>query len=63
MSIQTIIFWLFLIDSVAANIVIWFGGKWYMSHPVLSKYFPSAKGWGLLYLVLVLWIGSLLGTY
>ena len=61
MSIEAIIFYLLLLDSLGANWEAWFDGKGYRKHfPVLSKYFPATKGWAFYYLVLVLWIGMLL---
>lgn len=61
MSIEVIIFYLLLIDSVGANLVVWFGERWYTKHfRLISRVFPPAKGWALYYLILVLWIGSLL---
>jgi hypothetical protein len=66
MNYYEIIFWLLLIDSVGANLMVWFGGsKWYVRHfPSVSKYFPPSKGWVVYYLVLVLilgWMGGMLG--
>ena len=62
LSIEAIIFYLLLIDSVAANLMVWFGGeKWYTQHfRIISRYFPMTKGWVTYYLILVLWIGYLL---
>jgi len=61
MSIESIIFYLLLIDSIGANLVIWFGEEWYVRHlRLISRLFPPAKGWALYYLVLVLWIGFLI---
>jgi hypothetical protein len=45
-----------LIDALGANLVVHFGSKWYVQHfRTLSR-----EGWALYYLVLVLWVGSLL---
>lgn len=61
MSIEAIIFYLLVIDSVSANLVALFGQKWYARHfRIFSRWFPPAEGWALYYLILVLWIGSLL---
>ena len=61
MSIYAIIFYLLLIDSLGANLVTWFGGKWYTKHfRLLSRYFPAVKGWTTYYMVLVLFIGYLM---
>jgi len=61
MSIEGIIFYLLVIDSVSANLIVLFGEKWYTKHfRILSRWFPPAEGWALYYLILVLWIGTLL---
>lgn len=61
MSIDTIIFYLLLIDSLGANFVAWFGEKWYTRNfRIFSRYFPVSKGWCFYYLILVLWAGSIL---
>lgn len=58
--LEQIIFYLLLIDAVGANIMSFFGNKWYAKHfRFISKHFPATKGWTLYYLVLVLWIGYL----
>ncbi len=55
MSIEEIIFYLLLIDSVGANLAVWFKYRgWYPNF--LSKNFPLVKGWAGLYLALVLYI-------
>lgn len=60
-SFEAIIFYLLFIDSVGANLVSWFGAKWYIKHfRTLSRFFPPAKGWTELYFVLMLWVGFLL---
>ncbi|MAG52611.1 MAG: hypothetical protein CMH62_01475 [Nanoarchaeota archaeon] len=59
-SVEVIIFYLVLIDSIGSNLVVWFGEKWYTKNfKIFSRYFPIAKGWSALYLILVLWIGSI----
>ena len=61
MSIEAIIFYLLLIDSVSANLLVIFGPEWYTRHfRTVSRWFPPAGGWTAYYLVLVLWIGSIL---
>jgi len=60
MSIEAIIFWVLLVDSIGANFMAWFGSSWYLHHfRLMSRYFPLAKGWTAMYLVLVLVIGYL----
>ncbi len=57
-----IIYTLLLIDSMGAIIMSWFGQKWWLQATgSFAKYFPPAKGWSVLYFVLVLVIGYLLG--
>jgi hypothetical protein len=59
-NIEAIIYYLFLIDSIGANITTWFFAKWYKKTFKKSwffKRFPMGKGWALLYLGLVLWVG------
>lgn len=60
-SIESIIFYLILLDSILVNVVAWFFSKWYKKNAgVWGKHFPATKGWALLYLILTLWIGYLL---
>jgi len=63
-NFEAIIFYLFLLDSLGANIMVWFFPsftKWYKKKlPSLFKYLPLKKGWAFLYLILVLWIGCAL---
>ena len=61
MVIQSIIFYLLLIDSVSANLVALFGARWYTKHVrLVSRFFPIAIGWTAYYFILVLWIGWLI---
>lgn len=61
MSIEAIIFYLLVIDSVGCNLLVLLGRNWYTKHfRIFSRWFPPAEGWALYYLILVLWIGSLL---
>jgi hypothetical protein len=61
---ELIVFFILLIDSLGAVLLAWFGpGLWSKYFSVLAKFFPMAKGWALLYLVLVLFIGYLLGIF
>jgi len=60
-NIEVIVFYLFLIDSVGANIVAWCCPGWCKkNYPKFYKHVPVTKAWCLLYLVLVLWIGCAL---
>lgn len=62
-SLETIIFAILLIDSLAVNLFAWFGGydKWYPR--TFSRLFPIAKGWAGYYLLLVIFIGYLLNKF
>ena len=59
--IEAIVWYLFLLDSIGANIAAWFFPGW--SKKTLKglwKHLPVTKGWALVYLILVLWIGCAL---
>jgi|TARA_Y100000310_G_C20657534_1_gene802779 hypothetical protein len=59
MGIETIIYYLVLLDSLGANMMVWLFPKWYKKNfKGFYKHFPASKGWALFYLVLVLWVGS-----
>lgn len=60
---KIIMFTVLLIDSMGAILVAWFGQKWWvhLAGP-LVKYFPAAKGWSVLYFMLVLMLGYSLGV-
>ena len=61
MTIQSIIFYLLVLDSVSCNLIVLFGAKWYTKHfRTVSRVFPPAEGWAFYYLILVLWIGALI---
>lgn len=60
-NMEAIIFYILLIDSISANVMVRFGSEWYVHNfRTLSRWFPPAEGWALYYLALVLWVGSLL---
>ena len=57
-TIEEILWYLVFIDSILVNLIVWLFPNWYeKKFKNMSKYFPASKGWCLLYLVLVLWIG------
>ena len=61
-TLEIFIFYLLLLDSIIVNLMAWLGdrrtNKWYIKNfRTFSRYFPITKGWAVLYLVLVLWIG------
>jgi hypothetical protein len=61
-SLEAIIFWILLIDSIGANITAWFFPTSYKKNisKGIVKHFPVSKGWCLYYLILVLFIGYLI---
>lgn len=65
LSIEVIIFYILLIDSIAANLLAWSGeGAWFNKNfRIISRYFPLTKGWTTYYLVLVIFIGFILYKY
>jgi len=57
-GIEAVIYYLILLDSIVANIMVWFFAKWYKkNYRGWYKHFPAAKGWALWYLILVIWVG------
>ncbi len=63
-TIWTIILILLLIDSIGANVVAWFGEKWYRKHfRTLSRALPLTKTWTGFYLLLVVILGIALFQY
>jgi hypothetical protein len=61
-SLEAIVFYILLIDSIGANLCAWSGGdKWYHRHfRIISRYFPMTRGWTTYYLILVIWMGVML---
>ncbi|MDP2629217.1 MAG: hypothetical protein Q8P45_00725 [Candidatus Harrisonbacteria bacterium] len=61
-TLEVIIFYILLIDSIGANLLVWFGSeKWYgLNFRLMSRFFPLSKGWAAYYLLLVLWMGLML---
>jgi len=54
-GIIDILAFIFLIDSIGALGVAYFGQSWYLHHMgVLGRFFPPAKGWAALYFVVSL---------
>ncbi len=61
MALESIIWYLFLIDSLGAVILSFCCAGWYKkNYKGIYKHFPATKGWCLAYFVLVLWVGSAL---
>ena len=58
LNIEAIIWYVFLIDAVFANLTALFWKDWYNKHKLWSKIFPITGWWTLVYLALVIWVGS-----
>jgi len=60
-NFEAVIWYAILLDSIGANIVAWFCNDWYQEKfKTLDRHLPLTKGWCLVYLALVLWVGSVL---
>ena len=58
MVLEVVIWYLFFADAIFANMGAWFFPGWYKKKfKGLSRYVPLTKGWGAMYLFLVLWLG------
>ena len=56
-NIETIIYYLFLLDSFIANILAWCCVKWHKkNYKGFFKHFPLTKAWAFLYFVLVFYL-------
>ncbi len=59
-TLEAVVFWVLLVDSLVANGIAWWGGVWYAKHlRSVSRVLPITKAWAGYYLALVLWIGYL----
>lgn len=61
-NLESIIFYLLLIDAIGANILAWSTStQWWHQHmPVISRYFPMVRGWTTYYLILIVLMGIML---
>ncbi len=58
-TIEGVIWYLTLIDSIGANIMAWCFSSWLKkNYKGFWKHLPTTKAWCLIYLVLVLWVGA-----
>jgi len=58
--LKIIVFYLLLFDAIIVNFIAWLYPKWVENNfKTFSRFFPITKGWAVLYLMLVLWIGLL----
>ncbi|MEY3784349.1 MAG: hypothetical protein RLZZ230_671 [Candidatus Parcubacteria bacterium] len=61
---MVIIYTIVLVDSIGAIIMSWFGTQWWMKYTgSIAIHFPPSKGWSVVYFLLVLVIGYLLGVF
>ena len=62
--IESIIFYLLLIDAIGANLLAWGGGQswWQKNLAPIAGFMPLARGWTTEYLVLILIRGIMLHT-
>jgi hypothetical protein len=57
-NLEAIIWYIFLLDSLIANLAAWFFPKDYIKkYKKIAKHFPITKAWCFMYLVFVLWVG------
>ncbi|MFQ5620966.1 MAG: hypothetical protein ACE5FT_03930 [Candidatus Nanoarchaeia archaeon] len=57
-TLEAVVFYLVLLDSIGANLMAWGNGKWYKkTFPWWAKRVPLNKVWCAWYLILVLWVG------
>ncbi len=61
-NIESIIFYILLIDAIGANFMAWGGGQswWQKQLTPIARFIPLAKGWTTYYLILVLLMGIML---
>ena len=57
-TVEGVIWYLFVLDSVGANIAAWFFANWAEKNfKGILKHIPLKKSWAAIYLLLVLWVG------
>lgn len=60
-SVEAVVWYLFVLDSFGANVVAWFFSGWAKKNfKGFWKHLPVTRGWAAIYLVLVLWVGCAL---
>ena len=60
-TVEGVIWYLFVLDSVGANIAAWFFADWaHKNFKGILKHIPLKKAWAAIYLILVIWVGSAL---
>jgi len=61
-NLESIIFYVLLLDATFAVVLAFFGGRvwWRTLLPQVAKHLPLTRGWTLVYLSLVLFMGYIL---
>jgi len=58
LTIEGIIWYIILLDSLVCNFIAWLDERWYIKNfKTFSRLFPITKAFAAYYFVLVLWIG------
>lgn len=65
MNIESVIFYVLLIDALGANVLAWTQGQkwWQRNCSFIARHFPLSRGWVVYYLVLVCILGIALYRY
>lgn len=62
LSLIHIVIGLLLLDSVFAVVIAFVGQRWYLdTFAPIARWFPPAKGWAILYLVLTVLMAVMVG--
>lgn len=57
-NLEAILWYLVALDCIVANLTAWFFKDCYEKNlGSISKHFPATKGWCLVYLCIMLWLG------
>jgi len=61
-TLESILFYILLIDAIGANLMAWGGGQrwWQQNLSLFARYLPLARGWTTYYLLLVVIMGIML---
>lgn len=61
-NIESIVFYILLIDAIGANLLAWSGGQhwWKQNLAPLSRFMPLARGWTTYYFIIVVVMGIML---
>lgn len=60
--IESVIFYILLIDALGANLFAWSGGQkwWQRNFFLIARHFPLSRGWTTYYLIVVILMGIML---